>query len=229
MAEASRTELLVAVIADLLADSRHVAVGAASPIPAAGALLARARSGGRLRVSLLGSRKHNPFTDGARELFDCAAQGRIDTFFLGGVQIDGRGRVNLLGLGRYPGLDQRFSGNFGGPFMAAVIPNLILFREQHDRRTLVEELDFVSTAGGARWLLTGRCLFRFRDGGFALASLHPGQTVDTVRAATGFAFAVPDAVPATSPPDDATLALIRGPVRDALAEVYPQAAAQLGG
>jgi glutaconate CoA-transferase subunit B len=229
MAEASRTELLVTLIAGLLADSRHVAVGAASPIPAAGALLARECSGGRLRVSLLGSRRYNPFTDGARELFDCAAQGRIDTFFLGGVQIDGRGRVNLLGLGRYPDLDQRFSGNFGGPFMAAVVPNLILFREQHDPRTLVDRLDFVSTAGGARWLLTGRCLFRFRDGGFELASLHPGQTVDTVRTATGFSFAVPDAVPASPLPDAATLARIRGPVRNELAEVYPQAAAQLGG
>ena len=82
-------ELLADVIARLIGNVRHVAVGNASPIPAAAALLARERGRGRGRpyVSLLQSRKHNFFTDGARELFDCAGQGRIDVFFLSGGQI----------------------------------------------------------------------------------------------------------------------------------------------
>ena len=42
-----------------------------------------------LRLSILGSEEHNFFTNGGVELFDCAAQGRIDAFFLGGGQIDG--------------------------------------------------------------------------------------------------------------------------------------------
>ncbi len=33
--------------------------------------------------------------DGGRELFDEAAQGRLDAFFLGGGQIDGDGNLNL--------------------------------------------------------------------------------------------------------------------------------------
>ena len=83
-------ELLADVIARLIGDVRHVAVGNASPIPATAALLAREQNGnGRPYVSLLQSRKHNFFTDGARELFDCAGQGRIDVFFLSGGQIDG--------------------------------------------------------------------------------------------------------------------------------------------
>ena len=82
-------ELLADVIARLIGDVRHVAVGNASPIPATAALLARERGHGRPYVSLLQSRKHNFFTDGARELFDCAGQGRIDVFFLSGGQIDG--------------------------------------------------------------------------------------------------------------------------------------------
>src|ERR1700689_2930149 len=69
-------ELLAGVICRLIGDGRHVAVGAASPIPATAALLARERGGGRPYVSLLGSRDHTFFTDGARELFDCAGQGR---------------------------------------------------------------------------------------------------------------------------------------------------------
>ena len=68
-------ELLIDVLAGMLDGLAHVAVGAASPIPGAAALLARERSGGRMRVSVLGSERHNPFTDGNVELFDCAAQG----------------------------------------------------------------------------------------------------------------------------------------------------------
>jgi glutaconate CoA-transferase subunit B len=227
----SRNRLvMIATVARLLAERRHVAVGTASPIPAAGALLARELTG-RPRVSLLGSRSNNPFTDGSRELFDCAAQGRIDAFFLGGAQIDGRGNVNLLGLGRYPDLTRRFSGSFGAPFMASVVPNLILFREGHERRALVERVDFVSAAGGGnvRWLLTERCLFRFDGSGFVLASLHPGETPESVREATGFAYTAPAAPPPTGPPSPEILAALRGPVREALAEAYPRAATLLEG
>jgi len=49
-----------------------LAVGAKSPIPATAALLARERRSGKPYVSLLGSRAHTFFTDGSRELFDCA-------------------------------------------------------------------------------------------------------------------------------------------------------------
>jgi glutaconate CoA-transferase subunit B len=222
--------MMIATVARLLAECRHVAVGAASPIPAAGALLARELTG-TLRVSLLGSRRNNPFTDGSRELFDCAAQGRIDAFFLSGAQIDGAGNVNLLGLGRYPALTRRFSGSFGAPFMASVVRNLILFREGHDRRTLVERVDFVSAAGSpnVRWLVTERCLFRFDGRGFALTSLHPGESEASVREATGFAYTTPSAPPPTPPPTPGMLELLQGPVREALAEIYPQAAALLDG
>ena len=50
-------ELLASSIAGLIGDARHVAVGASSPIPAAAAMLARERGGGRPYVSLLGSRR----------------------------------------------------------------------------------------------------------------------------------------------------------------------------
>lgn len=236
-APASRRELLIATIAELLAGCRHVAVGAASPIPAAGALLARTRDPA-LRVSLLGSPAHNGFTDGGKELFDCAAQGRIDAFFLSGAQIDGRGNVNLLGVGGpYPHFERRFQGCFGAPYLAFLVPRLILFREDHTPATLVERVDFVSAPGsgppgvhrpgGPAFLLTGRCLFRFEGEGFRLERLHPGETVEGVRAATGFSFAVATPV-ATSPvPDAATLETIRGPVARALADAYPRFAARL--
>ena len=107
----TKTELLIEVIARMLDGLTHVAVRASSPLPGAAAQLARARSGGTPRVSVLSRLRHNDFTDGARELFDCAAQGRIDAFFLGGGQIEGEANVYLVGLGDYPKLNVRFAGS----------------------------------------------------------------------------------------------------------------------
>src|SRR5260221_14763603 len=104
----SRTELLIAVVARLLDGCRHVIVGAASPIPGSAALLVRERSGGALKVTLLGSRRNNSYTDGGVETFDLAAQGRVDAFFLGGGQIDGEANINLVGTGAYPQTDVRW-------------------------------------------------------------------------------------------------------------------------
>ncbi len=101
-------ELLADVIARLIGKVRHIAVGNASAVPAMAALLARARGGDMPYVSLLQSRKHNFFTDGGRELFDCAGQGRVDVFFLSGGEIDGAGNVNLVGIGDHEKPSVRF-------------------------------------------------------------------------------------------------------------------------
>src|ERR1700730_3918199 len=135
-------ELLADVICRLIGDVRHVAVGAASPIPATAALLARERGRGKPYVSLLGSRAHTFFTDGARELFDCAGQGRIDVFFLSGGQIDGEGNINLVGTGDYEKPQVRFPGSFGSRYLYYVVPKVILFRLEHTRRHLVAKVDF---------------------------------------------------------------------------------------
>jgi glutaconate CoA-transferase, subunit B len=233
-------ELLADVIARLIGDVRHVAVGNASPIPATAALLAREQNGnGRPYVSLLQSRKYNFFTDGARELFDCAGQGRIDVFFLSGGEIDGQGNVNLVSIGDHDHPRVRFPGSFGSAYLYYVVPKVILFRTEHSRRTLVPKVSFVSAPGisapnvfrpgGPIALVTNRCLFSFADGHFTLASVHPGHTVDEVIENTGFDFERPVEVPETAAPAPATLKLMRETVAPQLAEVYPQFAAQVFG
>src|SRR5436189_3078301 len=183
-------ELLADVIAGLIGDARHVAVGASSPIPAAAALLARERGRGRPYVSLLGSRRQSFFTDGGRELFDCAGQGRIDAFFLSGGQIDGEGNINLVAIGDYAKPKVRFPGSFGSAYLYYVVPKVILFRLEHSRRTLVPKVSFISAPGGNAenvhrpggpvGLITNRCLFSFDRAAkrFTLASVHRGHTVD---------------------------------------------------
>jgi glutaconate CoA-transferase subunit B len=232
-------ELLADVIARLIGDVRHVAVGNASPIPATAALLARERGNGRPYVSLLGSPKNTFWTDGARELFDCAGQGRIDVFFLSGGQIDGHGNVNLVEIGEHGHPKVRFPGSFGSAYLYYVVPKVILFRTEHSRRTLVPDVDFISApgssapnvfrSGGPIALITNRCLFSFADGRFRLTSVHPGHTVEEVIENTGFEFDRPASVPETPAPSPATLKLMRETVAPQLAEVYPQFAAQVFG
>ncbi|MCC7282248.1 MAG: CoA synthetase [Acetobacteraceae bacterium] len=226
--------LLISLIADLIGDARHVATGALSPIPTAAAMLARRRSRGRMRVTVLGSRRNSRFTDGAKELFDSAAQGRIDVFFLSGAQIDGEANINLLSIGEYARPKLRFAGSFGSPYLYMLVPRVILFRPDHDRRVLVPKVDFVSAPGwsppnvfrpgGPQALVTGRCLFDWlREARrFALRSIHPGETADSVRAATGFDYDAPAEVPSSPVPDRALREEIRDVVLTEVAETYPR-------
>lgn len=232
-------ETLIFTIARLLEGVRMVAVGAASPVPAAGAMLRRAldENERQVRLSVLGSVKHNFFTNGSAELFDAAGQGRLDAFFLGGGQIDGQANVNLVGVGDYPASTVRWPGSFGSAYLYFTVPKVILFREEHSRRVLVDQVDFISAPGvspagvyrpgGPVALLTSKGLFRFdkERPGFMLDSVHPGHTAADIAEATGFAYDCPASPPETPLPDAAELTLLRGRVLDELSETYPAFAA----
>jgi glutaconate CoA-transferase subunit B len=238
-AEIRPEELLIHTLAGLLEGARHVAVGVLSPIPGAAAFLARERWG--TRVTILGSDDPAERGDGGSELFDLAGQGRLDAFFLGGGQIDGQANINLTGIGDYPALSVRWPGAFGSAYLAFLVPRLILFREEHDRRVLVPRVDFVTAPGtsppgvhrpgGPVALVTGRCVMRFdrARARFRLESVHPGQDPGGVAAATGFDFDRPARVPETARPGPADLALIRGPVAAAIGRIYPAFAGRVFG
>jgi glutaconate CoA-transferase subunit B len=226
-------ELLIVAIARLLDGVRHVAVGMASPIPAAASLLAAEAAGGRMRVSILGSRTEQVWSDTGVEMFDCAAQGRMDAFFLGGGEIDGWGNVNLVGVGDYRHPTVRWAGSFGSAYLYFTVPRVILFREEHTRRVLVRKVDFVSAPGispdgvwrrgGPHALLTSRCQFDFDRSrrGFVLASIHPGHSLEEIRDNTAFAFAEPERIPLTPEPSAETLAVLRDKIALRLADAYP--------
>lgn len=234
-------ELYASVIADLLGGIRHVAVGMLSPIPGCGALLAQALSADPLRVSILGSKRFNRWTNGGAELFDVAGRGEIDAFFLSGGQIDGHGNINLVGVGDYPQTQVRWSGSFGSAYLYFVVPRVILFRWEHTRRTLVEQVDFISApgrspddvhrTGGPIALLTNLCLFHYdkTSGRFALQSIHPGHTLEEVRDQTGFDFVCPERLAVTPQPDAHRLALLRGQVAEQMTEIYPKFAHEVFG
>ncbi len=237
----SRAELLVAVIARLLEGCRHVVVGASSPIPGAAALLARELSAGNTRVSILGSRRNNSFTNGGVETFDLAAQGRIDAFFLGGGQIDGQANINLVGAGEYPDGEVRWPGSFGSSYLYFLVPRVILFREEHTRRVMVPRVDFISAPGvsppnvyrpgGPYKLVTGLGVLGFdrERRRFGLESIHPGHSLEEILENTGFEFDCPERVPPTPAPEPHVLELLRTRIRDEVAEAYPRFAAGFTG
>jgi glutaconate CoA-transferase subunit B len=115
-----------------------------------------------------------------------------------------------------------------------LVPKVILFRPEHDRRAFVPKVDFISAPGwsapeiyrpgGPAALVTGKCLFDWRkdERRFALRSVHPGESAQSVRDATGFDYAAPAFVPTTPQPDAALRAEIRDLVRTEVAEVYPR-------
>lgn len=238
-------ELIVAVIARLALGARVAAVGAQSPIPGSGLFLAQAwaRDAGEppMQVIVLGSRRYYPFTDGGRELFNMAGQGRLDLFFLSGGQIDGEGNCNLVGVGSYPEVDVRFAGSFGSAYLYFTVPRVILFREEHSRRVLVPKVDFISApgtspanhyrTGGPVALATPLCLFSFdrQRRRFALVSIHEGHSLEEVLDNTGFAFDRPTEIAMTPPPTAADLALMRSEVAAKIADAYPEFAAKLWG
>ncbi len=228
---------MAACLARLILDpsappARHIAVGAASPIPAAACWLVK-KMGHNVRLSLLHKHSGNPLTAGTRELFDLTGQGRIDLFFLGGGQIDGQANINLIGTGAWPGMDVRFPGSFGSAFMYFMTPRTILFREEHSARVFVPKVDIVSAPGvsppgvfrrgTAQALVTGKCVFRFDPARarFTLESVNPGETAASIREATGFDYDEAADVPQTQDPTERELALLRGPVCDEMRETYP--------
>lgn len=236
-------ELIIAVIARLARGARNAAVGAQSPIPGSGLFLAQAwaKAAGEapMQVIVLGSRNHYPFTDGGRELFNMAGQGRLDLFFLSGGQIDGAGNCNLVGVGSYPEVEVRFAGSFGSAYLYFTVPRVILFREEHSRRVLVPKVDFISApgtspanhhrTGGPVALVTPLCLFAFdrTRGRFRLESVHEGHSLEAVLDNTGFEFDRPARVPTTPPPAAGDLALMRTEIAAKIADAYPQFAAKL--
>ena len=102
-----------------------------------------------------------------------------------------------------------------------------------DKCTIDEKVDFVTAPGcspegvwrrgGPKALVTGRAVLAFDAARrrFRLVSVHPGETAEGVRDATGFDFDMPAHVPATPVPDEATLGLLRGPIAAKLREFYP--------
>jgi glutaconate CoA-transferase subunit B len=122
------------------------------------------------------------------EIFNYWLQaGRVDVGFLGAAQIDRRAHLNTT------------------------VRVVVVLR--HSRRAFVDRLDFrTSVPGpGPTVVITDLGTLERVAGGheLVLTALHPGVTVDDVRAATGWDLPVADDLARTEAPSDVELAALR--------------------
>ncbi|WP_106582413.1 CoA-transferase subunit beta [Murinocardiopsis flavida] len=152
--------------------------------------------------------------------------GRIDVGFLGAAQIDRYANINTTVIGDYADPAVRLPGAGGAPEIAASCKEVVVVLRQ-SRRTFVDAVDFVTSVGygtgpgdrarlGLRGGGPGRVITDLGvlapDPGTAqltLVSLHPGSTVEQVRAATGWDLAIAPDLAATPPPEPGELRVLR--------------------
>jgi glutaconate CoA-transferase, subunit B len=152
---------------------------------------------------------------------------RPDVFFVGGLQIDRRGNLNLFGIpDGNGGWKVRGPGSVALATMSTHCRGYYIVMPRHDPRTFVERVALISAlgdaderrrlrfpGGGPRLVLSPLGVFDFdASGTLRVRSLHEGVSLEQLRESTGFEFDVASDVPRTPPPTAQELALLRGRV-----------------
>jgi glutaconate CoA-transferase subunit B len=161
------------------------------------------------------------------ELFQYFLQGGlVDVGFLGAAQLDRHGNLNTTVIGDYARPKVRLPGS-GGACEIAINAREVFILMRQSSRSFVEEIDFRTSPGnlggaGSRaakgWqgrgpsvVVTdlGRYDFDPVTGEMRLAAIHPGVTLEEVRAATGWDLRVAPDLETTPDPTAEELRLIR--------------------
>ena len=228
-------ELLAVLMAREVRDGEVAACGALSHLPAAGLLLAKESHAPNAELIILNT-VFRPFQT-SRQFHFLAQRGELGLFFVSGVQIDRHGNYNLHQLGADPDHPRtRFPGGYGGGMIYYAAKRTIVFRTEHTRRSLVEQVDFVSAAGssppnvvrpgGPSKVITPKAIFRFDKEAacLRLASVHPPYTLADIRENTGFDLGAAEPVATTPPASQEELAVLRQVVRRRMIETGTYAA-----
>lgn len=163
------------------------------------------------------------------DFWNYALNGRwLQKFCVGAAQLDRYGNANNSFIGTdYHAPKVRLPGTVGMGDMGSIGKLLYYWNPNHNPRSLVEKVDFVSCAGylgggseredlgltgGPQLVVTNLCVMDFEPVSkhLRLQSVHPGVTVEQVQAATGFPLLLPDGdVPVTAAPTAEQVRLIR--------------------
>ncbi|MGH7102372.1 MAG: CoA-transferase subunit beta [Acetobacteraceae bacterium] len=152
-------------------------------------------------------------------------RGFVDVGFLGGAEIDRYGNINTSFIGDPDHPKTRLPGSGGGNDIASLAHVIVAMK--HEKRRFVEQVQFVTSpgylaggtsrsaagllAGGPKIIITDLAELGFEPETKRLwiEALHPGVSIDEVKANTGFAIdAAPD-MRLTEPPTDQELAMLR--------------------
>jgi acyl CoA:acetate/3-ketoacid CoA transferase beta subunit len=225
VSDVSRAEICAVACADLFAADGEILASPMGTMPRIGAQLARLTSNPDLLLTdgeayLLDASGDREGWLPYRKVFDVVSTGRRHVV-MGANQLDRYGNQNISCLGPHEHPTRQMFGARGAP------GNTINHRTsywvaRHSPRVFVEAVDFASGVGydravgvAARFhdvyrVITNLAVLDF--GGpqhrMRIASVHPGVTVDEVRAATSFDLAA-DEVATTREPSGEELRLLR--------------------
>jgi glutaconate CoA-transferase, subunit B len=243
-AEPTHAEIMAVVLARGLHDGEWGACGAYSEIPMAAFMLARSQHAPNLWWMSGGGGGLNPRTTlvPSSSSFDALAgteavftiEDIVDYEFggwrrtpnvglFGGIQVDRRGSVNMIGIGGYPRLRLRGPGTVGLAF-AAHFNRTMIYLHDHNDRVLCEEVDYVSAPGhtaaraaharsfskGPELVVTPQAVIGFGADGLAeLRSVTPGYDVAEIKRHTGYELSEAPGLTETELPSSEQLMILR--------------------
>ena len=159
------------------------------------------------------------------EIFNFYLQGgRIDIGFLQGAQIDRFGNLNTTVVGDYAKPTVRLPGS-GGACEIAIHAKRVAVIAPQSKRSFPASIDFRTSPGhldgrdartrlelpgaGPVAVITQLATYGFADGEMELRTLHPGVTLEDVKANLGWEPRVAGRLEETPPPSDEELRLLR--------------------
>jgi acyl CoA:acetate/3-ketoacid CoA transferase beta subunit len=136
------------------------------------------------------------------------------------AQVDPFGNSNNVVIGEHHAPRLRLPGCGGIADVTAYHPRAYLYVPRHSRAVFVEKLDFISGLGvphpespgdrpGPRLLISDLGVFDYVPGRMRLQSYHPGVSIEKVRTRTGFHLEIAPDVHETPPPTAEELVLLR--------------------
>ncbi len=152
---------------------------------------------------------------GLIDVMSLLQQGRVDVGFIGGAEIDPLGNLNTTRTGAGD-TTVRLPGSGGAGDIASLAGRTVLIME-HEPRRFQARVTYITSPGhfpgrrrgGPATLITTLGVFDLSAGRFRVKSLHPGVSLEEVRAATGFPIASEGTPATTQPPDLEELGYIR--------------------
>ena len=152
-------------------------------------------------------------------------QGGVDVSFIGGAQVDRFGNLNTSYIGGVETVETRLPGSGGACDLACLAQRHIIVMS-HEKRRFVPRVDYITSPGfgeGRQWrrkaglprggpatVITTLGLLRFEPDSkeMVLVAVHPGVTVDAVRANTGWPLKIAKDLVTTPVPSDTELEIM---------------------
>jgi glutaconate CoA-transferase subunit B len=161
---------------------------------------------------------------GMLDVMSLLQSGRVNLGFLGAAEVDRYGNLNSTQVQGRQGI-VRLPGSGGACDIASLAQRFVSLLE-HAKHRLPERVSYITSPGngeGAGWrkraglprggpaaVITTKCVLRFGDDGEAfLSTVHPGVTVEDVKANTGWDLKVAAEVKPTPEPSAAELKAIQ--------------------